>query len=332
VIITKTPFRVSFAGGGSDLATYYEEFGGAVVSATIDKYVYLSMHPYFFDDKYLLKYSTTEITDNVDKINHRIMREVFRRYHIKGVDFNSSADIPSGTGLASSSAFTCGLIHLCNTYTEQYMDKEQISQEACDIEINVLGDPIGKQDQYACAYGGLNFIEFETNGMVNVERLFLPYEGYKRLQDNLLLFYTGQTRNSGDILYEQKKNISDDRKKIENLHKMVTLARNLKDALLHNNIDEIGGMLDQGWRYKKELASGISNKYIDAYYEAAKQNGASGGKILGAGGGGFLLLYVKEENHERVRRALGRRLKELTFNFENKGVSTIYYNKQMRKQ
>lgn len=159
----------------------------------------------------------------------------------------------------------------------------------------------------------------------------MPYEEYKRLQNNLLLFYTGQTRNTGDILSEQKKNTSDDRKKIENIHKLATLARTLKEVLLHNNIDAVGEVLDQGWRYKKELASGISNKRIDECYETAKQNGACGGKLLGAGGGGFLLFYVKEENHKRVRRALNQ-LKELTFSFENKGVSTIYYNKQSWKQ
>ncbi len=326
MIITRTPFRISFAGGGSDLPNYYEKFGGAVLSTAIDKYIYLSMHPYFFKDGYFLKYSQAENVNNVEEIKHRIIREVFKIYNIKGIDFNSSADIPSGTGLASSSAFTSGLINLCNAYNETYLSKEDIAEQACHVEIDLLGEPIGKQDQYACACGGLNFIEFEPSGKVNLEKIFLTTEGYKRLENNLLMFYTGQTRAAGDILKEQKKNTTDDQKKIENLHKMVQLAKDLKNELLHNNIDAMGEILHTGWTYKKELAGGISNETINQAYETALKNGASGGKLLGAGGGGFLLFYVKEENHQRVRYAL-RGLKELPFKFDNKGTTIIHYNK-----
>jgi len=283
------------------------------------------MHPYFFENGYLLKYSKTENIESVDKIEHRIIREVFKKYNIKGVDFNSSADIPSGTGLGSSSAFTCGLIQLCNAYTEQYMVKEKIAAEACHIEIDVLGEPIGKQDQFACACGGLNFIEFKPNGGVTVEQLYLTYEGYKRLASNLMLFYTGKSRTAGDILSEQKKNIEDG-KKIENLHKMVELAKVLKKELLNNNIDALGEILHQGWMYKKELANSISGDTIDSYYDLAMKNGAVGGKLLGAGGGGFLLFYVKEENHKRLKRAMSD-LKELPFDFDNMGTSIAYYNR-----
>ena len=252
MIIARTPFRISFAGGGSDLANYYEKFGGAVISTAIDKYIYLSMHPYFFKDGYFLKYSQVEDVHDINDIKHRIIKEVFKLYNVRGVDFNSSADIPSGTGLASSSAFTAGLINLCNAYNETYMNKEDIAEQACHVEIDLLGEPIGKQDQYACACGGLNFITFETSGKVNVEKVFLTTAGYKRLENNLLMFYTGQTRAAGDILKEQKKNTTDDRKKIENLHKMVRLAYTLKEELLHNNIDAMGDILHQGWMYKKE--------------------------------------------------------------------------------
>lgn len=326
MIITRTPFRISFAGGGSDLANYYEKFGGAVLSTAIDKYVYLSMHPYFFKDGYFLKYKEVEDVHNVEEIKHRIIREVFKLYNIKGVDFNSSADIPSGTGLASSSAFTAGLITLCNAYNETYLSKEEVAEQACHVEIDLLKEPIGKQDQYACACGGLNFIEFEKNGRVNVEKVFLTTEGYKRLENNLMMFYTGQTRAAGDILKEQKKNTTDDVAKINNLHKMVQLAKDLKQELLHNNIDAMGEILHQGWMYKKELAGGISNEFINHYYDLAMKNGASGGKLLGAGGGGFLLFYVKEENHQRLRYAM-RDLKELPFKFDNKGSTIIHYNK-----
>ncbi|GHU85320.1 hypothetical protein AGMMS49941_04960 [Deferribacterales bacterium] len=237
MIITKTPFRVSFAGGGSDIASYYERFGGCVLSVTINKHIYLSMHPYFFDDGYLIKYSKTEQVMDVDKIEHRIIREIFRQYGIKGVDFNSTADIPAGTGLASSSAFTCGLLHLCNAYTGKYIDKEEIAQQACNIEIDILKEPIGKQDQYACACGGLNFIEFEPNGNVNVERVFLNIDTYRALEQNLMLFYTGKARDAGTILSEQAKNVASDKAKEENLHKMVGLAKQLRLELLHDNID-----------------------------------------------------------------------------------------------
>lgn len=326
MIITRTPFRISFAGGGSDLANYYEKFGGAVLSTAIDKYVYLSMHPYFFKDGYFLKYKEVEDVHNVEEIKHRIIREIFKLYNIKGVDFNSSADIPSGTGLASSSAFTAGLITLCNAYNETYLSKEEVAEQACHVEIDLLKEPIGKQDQYACACGGLNFIEFEKNGHVNVEKVFLTTDGYKRLENNLMMFYTGQTRAAGDILKEQKKNTTDDAAKINNLHKMVQLAKDLKQELLHNNIDAMGEILHQGWMYKKELAGSISNEFINHYYDLAMKNGASGGKLLGAGGGGFLLFYVKEENHQRLRYAM-RDLKELPFKFDNKGSTIIHYNK-----
>lgn len=326
MIITKTPFRISFAGGGSDLENYYKEYGGAVVSVSIKKYIYLSLHPYFFKDGYLLKYSKTENVDNVDEIKHPIIRNVFKRYNIQGVDFNSSADIPAGTGLASSSAFTCGLINLCNAYTEKYMTQEQIAQLACEIEIGDLKEPIGKQDQYACACGGLNFIEFYKDGVVNVDKLFLTSNNYHKFENNLLMLYTGETRAAGDILSEQKKNTTNDKAKIENLHKMVNLAKDLKVELLSGNIDSVGEILHTGWMYKKELANEISNDRIDYYYDLALKNGAMGGKLLGAGGGGFLLFYVKEENKEKLRKTLSD-LKELPFKFDNNGTSIIHYNK-----
>lgn len=326
MIITRTPFRISFAGGGSDLANYYEKYGGAVLSTAIDKYTYLSMHPYFFKDGYFLKYKEVEDVHSLEEIRHPIIREVFKMYDIKGVDFNSSADIPSGTGLASSSAFAAGLINLCNAYNEKYMAKEDIAELACHVEIDLLKSPIGKQDQYACACGGLNFIEFEPSGKVNVEKMFLTTDGYNKLENNLMLFYTGQTRAANDILKEQKKNTTTDEAKIQNLHKMVKLAKDLKHELLSNNIDAMGEILHQGWMYKKELAGGISNAKINECYDIAMKNGASGGKLLGAGGGGFLLFYVKEENHNRLRYAL-RALKEMQFKFDHKGTTIIHYNK-----
>lgn len=331
MIITRTPFRISFAGGGSDLADFYQRRSGAVVSVAMNKFMYLSMHPYFFEDGYMLKYSRTEDCRALETISHPIIREVFRMYNIRGVDLSSSADIPSGTGLASSSSFTVGLINLCNAYNETYMSKEEIAEQACHVEIDVLKSPIGKQDQYACACGGLNYIEFDPSGTVSVEKLFLSADGYKRLENNLMLFFTGYTRSANNILAEQKNNTSHDEKKFQMLCRMVDLAGELRQELLHNNIDVMGEALHEGWLLKQQLAGGITNSFINECYDTAIKNGAMGGKLLGAGGGGFLLFYVKEENHSRLRHAL-RHLQELPFKFENKGTSIIYYNRHLKRE
>lgn len=325
MIITRTPFRVSFAGGGSDLKEYYLKYGGSVLSVSIDKYVYLSIHPYFHENKFFLKYSSNELVDDADKIQHKIIKQIVKDYNIKGIDFNSSADIPSGTGLGSSSAFTSGLITLFNAYTGKYMNTENIASYACDIEINKLGEPIGKQDQYACAVGGLNFIKFNQDDTVSLEKILLPSEKIKNLQENLLMFYLGTTRAASSILTEQKNNTSSNQQKVENLHKMVKLSEELRIELLKGNIDSMGEILHKGWMYKKELASQISNEKIDYYYDLAIRNGATGGKLLGAGGSGFLLFYVDKSNHERLRNAMTD-LEELRFNFDNEGTKVIYYN------
>lgn len=324
MIIVKTPFRISFCGGGSDIKEYYSLYGGAVLSTTINKYIYLSMHPYFFRTGYLLKYMRHEETDSVDTIKHPIIREVFKDYEIKGVDFNSSADIPAGTGLGSSSAFTVGLINLCNIYTGKYMTKAEIAEYACKIEIDRLKEPIGKQDQYASAFGGLNFITFNKDDTVSVEKIFLNRENYEELQNNLLIFYTGETRSASEILLEQKTNVKNDEKKVEFMHKIVSLTFDLKREFMRGNIDALGEILHQSWLYKRELATNITNNRIDEYYELAIRNGALGGKLLGAGGGGFLLFYVKKDRQNDVIFAL-KNLYRLTFKFETQGTALIYY-------
>ncbi len=324
MIITRTPFRISFAGGGSDLKEYYREYGGAVLSVAINKYVFLSMHPYFHFNKYFLKYSKSEFKDSVDEIDHKIIRTVFKDYGVRGVDFNSSADVPSGTGLGSSSAFTVGLINLCNAYTNKYMSKEDIANYACEVEIERLGEPIGKQDQYGCAMGGINLIEFKQDDSVTVEKVLMRPMDYKTIQRRLLLFYTGKTRSASAILTEQKANTVSKQDKIDNLHKMVGLAHQLYKELLAGNVDALGQIMHQGWLYKRELASAITDSSIDYYYDLAMKNGAEGGKLLGAGGGGFFLFYVKEENHERLRRAI-KDLDEYPFEFDGQGTTVVYY-------
>jgi D-glycero-alpha-D-manno-heptose-7-phosphate kinase len=322
MIISKTPFRISFAGGGSDIAGYYRKNGGAVVSTTIDKYVYLSMHPYFAERKIFLKYSSNELVDSIDHIHHPIIREVFRYYDINGVDFNSSADIPSGTGLGSSSAFTVGLIQLCNAYLGKFISKEEIAQLACSIEIDKLNEPIGKQDQYACAYGGLNYIQFNPDENVVIEKIHLQEEKLKQLQERLLMFYLGRSRSANIILKDQSENLSGSKQK-ENLKRMVQLASTLKKELNNGNIDNMGKVMHEGWMYKKELSSKISDDFIDKQYSKAMKAGATGGKLLGAGGGGFLLFYVPDHKQNAVRKSMAD-LYELDFNFDNSGSAIIF--------
>jgi len=323
MIISRTPFRISFAGGGSDLKEYYSNYGGAVLSVTIDKYVYLSMHPYFNDQKIFLKYSHNELVDKIDEIQHRIIRQVFTNLNISGVDFNSSADIPSGTGLGSSSAFTSGLINLSQAYLGRFINREAIAKAACDVEIEQLGEPIGKQDQYACAVGGLNFIEFKQDEQVVINKIHIDIDKQKELESNLLMFYLGNTRSASAILSEQRQNIISDEKKNNNLHKMVKLAYDLQKELQTNNISTFGDILHTGWLYKKEMASQISNPQIDFYYEKARAAGAEGGKLLGAGGGGFLLFYVQKEKQTAVRIALAE-LNELPFRFDFSGSTIVF--------
>ncbi len=322
MIISRTPFRISFVGGGSDLPSFFLEHGGAVLSTSIDKYVYLSMHNYFLGRRYFLKYSSNEYVDHLEDIKHPIIREVFGYFDIESVDFNSSADLPSGTGMGSSSAFTSGLIALCSAYKGLHMSREKIAELACEIEINRLGEPIGKQDQYGCAIGGINLIEFRTDNSVNIERICLDPIQSDRLSENLLLFYLGNTRRASSILHIQKKNIEHGMK-IENLNKMVKMTYELKKELLNGDNDAMGEALHKGWLLKKELASGISNPDIDYYYNLGLKAGAIGGKLLGAGGGGFLLFYARPEKHNLLKETL-KDLALVEFSFDNSGTSIIY--------
>ena len=321
MIITKTPFRVSFCGGGSDMANFYEKYGGCVLSTSINKYCYISIHPYFNENQTLLKYSENELVDSPDQIKHRIFRQVLTDMGVHGVEISSTADIPGGTGLGSSSTFTVGLLNTLNCYNGKFVSKDKLAKLACEVEIEKLGNPIGKQYQYGAALGGLNFIKFNQDGSVSHEPILMEGKTYKELQKNLLMFYTGTTRSANTILAEQTKNITSD-DKARNLLKMCGLAKDMKVALENNDISSFGKILDEGWQLKKELASGIANQAIDEAYEIAMKNGALGGKLLGAGGGGFLLFYCEEEKQDQLKKAIG--LKELDFSFERDGTSVIY--------
>lgn len=321
MIITKTPFRVSFCGGGSDMANFYEKYGGCVLSTSINKYCYISIHPYFNENQTLLKYSENELVDSPKQIKHRIFRQVLTDMGVHGVEISSTADIPGGTGLGSSSTFTVGLLNTLNCYKGKFVSKDKLAKLACEVEIEKLGNPIGKQDQYGAALGGLNFIKFNQDGSVSHEPILMEGKTYKELQKNLLMFYTGTTRSANTILAEQTKNITSE-DKAKNLLKMCGLAKDMKVALENNDISSFGKILDEGWQLKKELASGIANPAIDEAYEIAMKNGALGGKLLGAGGGGFLLFYCEEEKQAQLKKAIG--LKELDFSFERDGTSVIY--------
>ena len=321
MIITKTPFRVSFCGGGSDMANFYEKYGGCVLSTSINKYCYISIHPYFNENQTLLKYSENELVDEISQIKHKIFRQVLGDMNVHGVEITSTADIPGGTGLGSSSTFTVGLLNTLNCYNGKFVSKNKLAALACEVEIEKLGNPIGKQDQYGAALGGLNFIKFNQDGSVSHEPIMMEGKTYKKLQKNLLMFYTGTTRSANTILAEQTKNITSE-DKAKNLLKMCGLAKDMKSALESNDISSFGKILDEGWQLKKELASGIANPAIDEAHEIAMKNGALGGKLLGAGGGGFLLFYCEEEKQEQLKKAIG--LKELDFSFERDGTSVIY--------
>lgn len=321
MIITKTPFRISFCGGGSDMADFYREYGGCVLSTSINRYMYITMHPYFDKKKTAVKYSKTEIVEDIADIDHSIFKYVLNEKNISGVEIVSTADVPSGTGLGSSSSFTVGLLHTLYCYKGKYVSKARLAEEACVIEIDKLGNPIGKQDQYAAAFGGLNYISFHKDDTVSVEPVVTKSETLKKLEDNLVMFYTGITHNANKILTQQKRNLNVPTTK-DNLVQMCGLAKQMKHALENNELSDFGNILNEGWRRKKELSGNISNPKIDEWYKIALSNGALGGKLLGAGGGGFLLFYCPSDRQEKLEYALG--LQRFDFSFEHDGSSVIY--------
>ncbi len=323
MIITKTPFRVSLCGGGSDLPAFYEKNGGCVISTTIKKYMYITSHPSFDKHQTVLKYSKTEIVNDINKIEHSIFRECLKEEGLEGLEITSIADIPSGTGLGSSSAFTVGLIKNLKCHKREYISKQEVAEMACDMEINKLGNPIGKQDQYAAAFGGLNYYEFNKDGSVFVEPILLSKEAYNSLEKNLIMLYVGGEHSASEILKEQSKNMVNAKEKEEGQKRIVELTHELKYELEHNNIDAVGRILDENWKIKKTLANGISNNEFDKIYNKAIENGAMGGKILGAGGSGFFLFYVKEENQPKFREAM-KDLKEMEFKFDHQGTTVIF--------
>jgi D-glycero-alpha-D-manno-heptose-7-phosphate kinase len=324
MIISRTPLRISFIGGGSDLPAYYRNTPGAVVSTAINRYIYINVNRKF-DHQIRASYSVTEMVDSVGELKHELIREALCMLGIPGgIEITSISDIPSqGTGLGSSSTYTVGLLKALYAYREQHADAARLADEACQIEIDRCGKPIGKQDQYIAAYGGLQYIQFNPDGSVFVDPLICTNETRAQLQERLLLLYTGAHRSADAILAEQSRNTERSSQKRRAMDVMVELAANMRESLENNDLGAFGEILHEGWERKKEMASGISNARIDEWYATARMHGASGGKICGAGAGGFLLLYALPECHPQIIRALPQ-LRPTQFRFEPQGSKIIY--------
>lgn len=324
MIISRTPLRMSFVGGGSDLPSFYRRHGGAVISTAINKFVYITVNEKF-DHRVRVSYSRTEEANTIAEIQHPLVREAMTLLGLKGgVEITSIADIPSkGSGLGSSSAFTVGLLHALHAYSERYASAEQLAREACTIELERCGEPIGKQDQFAAAYGGFNFIQFNPDDSVSVEPMLCRRETLAQLQENILVFYTGLNRSASTILKNQQEAVLASPAKQKMLQRMVQQAHDLKAALQQNDLGAFGQIIHEGWELKRGLTGEISNPEIDAWYAKARQAGAVGGKLLGAGSGGFLMFYAPPEKHEAIGLALPE-LRQIPMRFESQGSRIIF--------
>jgi D-glycero-alpha-D-manno-heptose-7-phosphate kinase len=320
VIIVQTPLRVSFFGGGTDFPTFFSAEGGCVLTSAIDKYIFVTIKQRF-DPKLRIGYTQTEMVDTLDQIQHELIREALRKTGItQGVEISTMGDIPSASGLGSSSTVTVGSLHAMYTFLGKLITSERLACEACEIEIDTLNKPIGIQDQYIAALGGLRFLEFTPDGQVLSKKIELDTALKRKLNENLLLFFTGVTRKADSVLTEQKANING---RLSVLREMKQIAYTALDALESGKLDTIGHLLHESWRLKKQMASKISNDSLDGMYDAARHAGALGGKITGAGGGGFLLLYCPHERQEAVREAL-KHLQEFPFQLERDGTKVIF--------
>ena len=315
---------MSFVGGGSDLPVFYRRFGGAVVSTAINQYVYVTVNKKF-DDKIRISYSRTEEARSVDRIRHPLVREGMKLLDIRGgIEITSIADIPArGTGLGSSSSFTVGLLHVLHAYAERYASAEQLAREACVTEIERCGEPVGKQDQYAAAFGGLNFIRFNPDDSVVVEPIICRRETVRRIEAQTIVFYTGITRSASSLLRHQQKAVASEKRKQNVLRRMVDLAHQLRRELHENRVDALGEIIAEGWHLKKSLGSGIAPDAVDDWYAKAYKAGAVGGKLLGAGAGGFLMFVAPPERHEAIASAL-KDLRRMQFRFEPAGSQIIF--------
>ena len=325
MIISRAPVRLPLGGGGTDLPSYYEKYGGFLISATIDKYINILINRRF-QDELRISYSHTEITGDVNKIRHNLFRECLKFTEIlSGAEIVSVSDVPSNSGLGTSSAFTVSLLNALNNYKGIRKSKKSLAEDACYIEMDVLKDPIGKQDQYSSAFGGFNSYEFDKNSKVRVKPIKISRKNLLALQNNLLLFYIGKFRKAGDILIAQKRLCErNDEKTILRLNRIKEIGFKTKKLFEDGNLSEFGEIMNEHWQQKKNISKGISDSSIDEIYNFAKKSGALGGKVIGAGGGGFFMFY--SENPEKLSYNMKQKfnLKQLLFNFEFKGAEIIY--------
>jgi len=324
MIIARSPLRVTLGGGGTDLPSYYEKFGGFLIAAAIDKYVYITLHDTFVADL-LAKYSELERVEDASKLRHPILREAFALVGMNGhfLELTSMADIPAGTGLGSSGSFTTALLKALHAYKRNLVHPAELAEQACEVELGRLKEPIGKQDQYIAAYGGITCFKFLESGKVEAWPLKLSDETRDNLEDNLLLFFTGYSRSASAILKEQDtKSKSDDKSMIENLHFVKDLGLQSQVALEGGKLDEFARLMDVHWQRKKQRSGGMSNPKINEWYDLAMANGALGGKLIGAGGGGFLMFYADDK--VKLRHAMRRSgLKEVRFRFDFEGTKLV---------
>ncbi len=327
MIISRAPVRLSMGGGGTDLKSYYEKYEGFLMAVTINKYVNILVNKRF-QNNIRLSYSETEIVDNLEDIKHNLFRETLKYLNIKNqIEIVSVADIPSNCGLGTSSAFTVSLLNGLYSYKRNYISIKELAEDACHLEIDILKEPIGKQDQYASAYGGLNAYYFHKDGSVDVETVNIKEEKLMELQNNILLFYLKSERSASQILKTQnKKSLDGDASTLEKLNKIKEIGLHTKEVFEKGNIDEFGEILHEHWLTKKGLSEKISDDFIDDVYEEARKNGALGGKVVGAGGGGFLMLYCSKNKSELISALSKFDLHPMWFSFEQEGVKKIFSN------
>ena len=326
MIITRTPFRMTLGGGGTDLPSFYREHGGYILAVAIDKYMFLNVNAPIVDDKIRVRYTNSEMVDHVDEVKHTLAREALRHFGVtSGIEIVSIADVPAGTGLGSSSSYLVGLLNALHTLLQDQATPQKLAEEAFHIELEVLKKPIGKQDQYMAAFGGLTALDIKPDGRVCVTRLGLDVDLVESLEHNILMFYTNEMRDATAILKRQDEATrAKDRTVVKSLREIKDIGLEISDAISKGNLRRFGELLEVHWQSKKRLSEGISNPQIDAWYELARQNGAIGGKISGAGGGGFLMLYC-EENKTRLREVMrGAGLRELKFRFDFEGSKVVF--------
>ncbi len=324
MIITRSPLRISMGGGGTDLPSYYRKYGGFLIAGAINQYVYTLVHQTMIDEM-ILKYSQMERVKNINEIQHPIIREALRLVGINNInlEITSMADIPAGTGLGSSSTFTCALLKALHAYKKNIIHQNELAEQACHIEIDLLKEPIGKQDQHISSYGGINCFTFNKDDTVDVKPLKINNETLYNLEDNLLLFFTGYSRSASSILKEQDdKSKQNDESMIDNLHHIKQMGYDSKKAVESGDLDKFAEIMNVHWQIKKERSKNMSNGNIDKWYDLALKNGALGGKVIGAGGGGFLLFYSND--NKKLRHTMAKEgLKEIRFKFDFQGTKEV---------